>query len=54
MFTNLGLIHYLIINIFALTTETSTKHDKNMYILLDGKLNSDFCLAISELRRERG
>ena len=25
-----------------------------MYILLDGKLNSDFCLAISELRRERG
>ena len=25
-----------------------------MYILLDGKLNSDFCLAISELRREQG
>ena len=25
-----------------------------MYISLDGKVNSDFCLAISELRRERG
>ena len=34
--------------------QLSTKHDKNMHSLLDGKLNSDFCFAISELRRERG